>query len=185
MRLSDLDRDDLDDEQRSLVDTIEAGRGRAGIGLAGPFGVWVRQPHIGRPAQALGAAVRFATDLPENVKEVAICTVGAFFRSSFEFAAHRRLATAAGVADEALERLRQGEPPGLDGDEAVAHAVASQLLAHHRIDDATYAASVESLGEQGTIELVTIVGYYCLISLTLNAFEVPVTAEMDDPFPDT
>ncbi len=182
-RLGSLDRAELDDEQRSLLEVIESGRGRAGIGLAGPFGVWVRQPHVGRPAQALGAAVRFATDLPENVKEVAICTVGAHFRSSFEFAAHRRLAMAAGVDEAALDRLRSGDPPGLHGDEALAHDVTAQLLGDHRIRPDTYATALDALGEQGTIELVTIVGYYCLVSLTLNAFEIPVADDMDDPFP--
>ena len=35
------------------------------------------------------------------------------------------------------------------------------------------------------IELVATVGYYCLISLTLNAFEIPLEAGMRDPFPET
>ena len=50
-------------------------------------------------------------------------------------------------------------------------------------DDELRAAFAE-FGEQGLIELVGIVGYYCLVSLTLNAFEVPLTGSMQDPFPD-
>ena len=38
-------------------------------------------------------------------------------------------------------------------------------------------------GEAPLIELVTIIGYYCLISLTLNAFDVALTSRMTDPFP--
>ncbi len=34
------------------------------------------------------------------------------------------------------------------------------------------------------IELVTIIGYYCLVSLTLNAFEISLPNTMTDPFPD-
>ena len=33
------------------------------------------------------------------------------------------------------------------------------------------------------IELVSLVGYYCLVSLTLNIFEVPLDNGMEDPFP--
>jgi hypothetical protein len=35
------------------------------------------------------------------------------------------------------------------------------------------------------IELVATIGYYCLISLTLNAFEIPLEPGMKDPFPET
>ena len=34
------------------------------------------------------------------------------------------------------------------------------------------AARVERRGKRGLVELVTLVGYYCLVSLTLNAFEL-------------
>jgi hypothetical protein len=34
------------------------------------------------------------------------------------------------------------------------------------------------------VELVASVGYYCMVSLTLNAFQVPLAEGMDDPWPD-
>jgi 4-carboxymuconolactone decarboxylase len=33
------------------------------------------------------------------------------------------------------------------------------------------------LGERGVVELVGVVGYYCLVSFTLNVFEVPVPGD--------
>jgi 4-carboxymuconolactone decarboxylase len=62
--------------------------------------------------------------------------------------------------------------------------VATSLLNQHGIDSDTYAAAQAQFGEQGLIELVSIVGYYGMVSLTLNAFEVPLSADMEDPFPD-
>ena len=154
------------------------------MGMAGPFGVFVRAPHLGDPAQRLGGRIRFRTSLPENLKEVAICTVGAFHRSKFEFAAHARLAQVAGVGAEPLEQLQKGEPPLFEGDEALAWQVADQLLKQHRISEETYQQMVAVIGEEQMIELVMTVGYYCLISHTLNAFEIQVTDQMSDPFPD-
>ena len=52
------------------------------------------------------------------------------------------------------------------------------------MSDETYADAVAAFGAEGVIELVTTVGYYCLISLTLNAFEIPLPPEWEDPFPD-
>ena len=188
MRLSDLSPDDLDDDQRAVLDAIANGpRGGTGgaPGMMGPYGVWVRAPAVGNATQALGAAVRFGSTLPENLKEVAICTVGAFHHAKFEFAAHQRLAIAAGVDTDAIERLRTGAEPGFAGDEAIAYRVTRELLTKHRLNDPTYDAAVAAWGERGIIELVTVIGYYCLVSLTLNAFEVPLLERMRDPFPET
>jgi len=54
--------------------------------------VFVRASHVGDPAQRLSGRIRSRTSLPENLKEVAICAVGASHQSKFEFAARDRLA---------------------------------------------------------------------------------------------
>jgi 4-carboxymuconolactone decarboxylase len=187
MRLSPIDRDNLTPEQNAVLNTIEAGprgEGRPGIGLIGPFGAWVRAPSIGDPVQALGSAIRFGTSLPENVKEVAICTVGAYYRSRFEFSAHRALAIRAGVAAEHLDQLIAGEEADFSGTELIAHTIASQMLNQHGLLDETYQTGLTAFTEAGMIELVTTIGYYCLISLTLNSFQIPLEPGMTDPFPD-
>jgi 4-carboxymuconolactone decarboxylase len=178
--------EDLNEEQKAFLDQLNEGpRGSSGrIGLVGPYGVWVRAPHVGEPAQRLGAALRFGTELPENVKEVAICTVGAFYRAKFEFAAHRRLALRAGVSEAALDQLQAGESPSLADDEALAHSFADEMLHQHRVSSGTYERALESFGETGLIELVSLIGYYCLISHTLNVFDVELMDGMVDPFPD-
>jgi 4-carboxymuconolactone decarboxylase len=44
--------------------------------------------------------------------------------------------------------------------------------------------AVEQFGERGVVELVGIMGYYALISATLNVFEVPVPAGSPLPLRD-
>ena len=183
MRLPPPTEDRLDAAQRAVLAAIRDGPRGGADGLAGPFGVWVRAPAVGGPAQALGAAVRFASSLADDIREIAICTVGAHYRARFEFATHRALAEAAGVDPHALDRLRDAEPPGFAGSQALAHQVARALLETHRIDDALYLAARDAFGENGLIELVTTVGYYCLVSLTLNAFDIPLAPGVADPFP--
>ncbi len=187
MRLSPIDRDDLNDEQRRVLEAIERGprgKGRPGIGMIGPFGTWVRAPSVGQAIQGAGEAIRFNTSLAPNVQEVAICTVGVHHRSRFEFSAHRALAIKAGVSEQALDQLTAGEHPDFSGDEQLSYSIASQMLNQHRILDDTYAHGLEVFGETAMIELVATVGYYCLISLTLNAFEIPLEPGMRDPFPE-
>ncbi|HSG88803.1 MAG TPA: carboxymuconolactone decarboxylase family protein [Pseudomonadales bacterium] len=183
-RLPPITAADLNAEQRVVLDAIQAGP-RGAMGLAGPFGVYVRAPAVGQAAQALGAAVRFGTLLEETLREIAICTVGAHFRAKFEFAAHAELALRAGVAPAVVEALRLRQMPVfVDEAEGTVHAIATALLVDHRLDDALHDRGMALLGQTRMIELVTTVGYYCLVSLTLNAFEVPLEDGMVDPFPD-
>ena len=182
-RLPDIDTEHLSEEQAELYEALLSRPEVAKLGLIGPFGVWMHAPDLGKALSALGGKVRFATSLPGNVSEVAICTTGAFHHAKFEFAAHRGLAIRAGVDEAALDRLAAGEAPGFVGDEGAAHAVASELLRDHAISAATYADAVDRFGPQGMVELITTVGYYCLVSLMLNGFQVGVVEGMTDPFP--
>jgi|TARA_Y100000031_G_scaffold97390_1_gene106772 4-carboxymuconolactone decarboxylase len=155
------------------------------MGLAGPFGVWVRAPAVGNAIQQLGAAARFATSLDEATKEIAICTVGAHYKAKFELAAHKNLAMRAGISAEVTEAIHHGAAPDFATDEhRLSYQLASQLLNQHRVDDATYRQGVELWGESGMIELVSVIGHYCIVSLTLNTFEIPVAETMQDPFPE-
>lgn len=187
MRLSPIERDQLNSKQKAVLESIEQGprgNGRPGIGMIGPFGAFVRSPAVGSAAQALGSAIRFDSSLPENIKEVAICTVGAYYHSKFEFAAHRRLAIQAGVDETLLDELGKTGQAAFKDKEALAHQVALELLNKHQITDTTYAEAVSCFTENGMIELVATVGYYCLISLTLNAFQISLEKGMTDPFPE-
>ena len=50
MRLVPIERDKLNNQQRTVLEAIENGpraAGRPGIGMIGPFGAWVRAPNIG------------------------------------------------------------------------------------------------------------------------------------------
>jgi 4-carboxymuconolactone decarboxylase len=109
--------------------------------------------------------------------------VGAFHHSKFEFSTHKALAIQAGVSESCLDLLRDGEDPDFNGDEGLSYKIAREMLTEHGISDATYGLGLARFTETGMIELVATVGYYCLISLTLNAFKIPLEPGMEDPFP--
>jgi 4-carboxymuconolactone decarboxylase len=182
-RLPEVDTNALSDEQQRLHESLMSRKEIAALGLVGPFGVWMHAPDVGLAMSRLGGMVRFGMKLAPNVSEVTICTTGAFHHAKFEFAAHRGLAIRAGVDAAAIDRLGAGDDPGFEGDEAAAHAVATEILRDHRISDATYADAEARFGAQGMVELLTTVGYYCLISTLLNGFDVPLVEGMIDPFP--
>lgn len=183
-RLSSLSEEQLTPEQQGVVAAVSGGP-RGNMGLIGPFGVYVRAPGVGNAAQALGAAVRFNTELPENLKEIAICVVGGHTKAKFEFAAHAVLAVKAGVEEAIVEAIRKGATPEFgDENEALAYELARALVQNHRLDDGLYARGKGALGETQMVELVATIGYYTLVSYVLNTFEIPLGEGMTDPFPE-
>lgn len=180
-RLPDLDPTALDEPQQALYAAISNRPEIQAHGISGPFAAWMHAPALGQHLAALGTEIRFGASLPPAATEVAICTTGAFYGSSFEAAAHRPLALAAGVDEAALDRLFAGDDPRFTDEAATAHAVAAELLLHHHLSEATHHDAVERFGHRGVVELVTTVGYYALNAFLLNGFEIPLAPGMDDP----
>jgi len=171
-RLPPLAPEDMTPVQRRIHDEIASGpRGT----VPPPQQIWLHAPKLADPAQQVGAVCRYGTTLPTALSEIAILTVGREWRADYEFWAHARIAKDAGVSDDFIEALRNGEVSDFSGapeHAEIVHKAAREMLHTGRLSDATYAAAHDALGSQGLVELVGIVGYYCLISLTLNVFDV-------------
>jgi 4-carboxymuconolactone decarboxylase len=168
-------RDVLDDDGREVWDSITASRGSVVTdegALMGPFNAWVTAPGIGGRLAELGAALRFQSSIERRLLEVAIITVGARWKAEFEWWAHSRMALDHGVSPAAVDAISRGDTPQLPDDERVVYTVARQLVDSGHVDTATYEAARHLLGDRGVVELVTLCGYYTLVSFTLNAFDV-------------
>ena len=176
-RLPALRHDDLDDTGRALWDAITSSRSSSVIdengGLRGPFNPWLHAPEVGRRAADLGAHLRFGTSIDRRLLELAIITVGARWKAEFEWWAHVPMAREHGVTEPVIEAIGRGETPTFPhDDERIVHAVAHQLGVDGHIDPSTYAEAQALLGDRGMVELVTLCGYYVLVSFTLNAFDI-------------
>ena len=56
--------------------------------------------------------------------------------------------------------------------EDVVYQVSSTLLSSGKLPNTLYQHGVDTLGEKAMVELVGIIGYYSMVALTLNAFEI-------------
>jgi alkylhydroperoxidase family enzyme len=187
-RLSDLRRDQLDPAGQDVWDKIVGTRGDQLVGddgaLVGPFNAFVHAPDVGRRLASLGAVVRFGTSIERRLTEVAIITVGARWKAEFEWWAHARMAREHGVPDAVVGAIGRGEePPFAADDERTVYAVAHELTDAGQVSQASYDAARELLGEAGMVELVSLCGYYTLISYLLNAFAVQIPAGAQPMWP--
>ncbi len=171
-RLTVLAESDMNEAQRRAADAIRSG---PRSGLRGPFNAWLRSPELCDQAQKLGAFVRFGTSLPQRLKELAILVTARFWNAQFEWYAHARIAREEGLGEAVIAAIHaRARPEFTEADEELVYDFSRALHETHQIDDALYAKAVERFGEAGVVELVGVLGYYTLVSMTLNAFQVPV-----------
>lgn len=165
---------DLNDEQRGLWDAIVEGPRKASMGtptaeLGGPFNAWLQIPSFGRIGSKMGERLRFGSLLDGRSRELAILTVGAHWKAEYEFWAHARMAGAEGLPEPIIEALRTGAPVPYENDtQRLVHQVARDLLNTGRVGDELHAAASAALGYAKLTEVAALVGYYCLVSFTLN-----------------
>ncbi len=168
-RLPELsDRDALSPEAQEAFDAIAGSRGS----VRGPFAMLLHSPEVAERVAHLGAYLRFGSQLPDAERELAIITTARVFDCDYEWAAHARIAREAGVGDEAISAVANGELAGLSDDEKVVVEFARELLEQHRVSDAVFERARSSFGESGVIELTATVGYYAMIACVLNVTEI-------------
>ncbi|MDH4870071.1 carboxymuconolactone decarboxylase family protein [Pseudomonas sp. BN515] len=179
-RLTTLDEGQMSDAQRDVLKAILSGpRGN----LDGPFLAWIHSPELADHAQRLGAFCRYGTRLPLRLTELAILFTASWWQSQAEWQIHEPIARQAGVSDAVIEALRQGLEPAFEQeDERLIYRLGHSLYATRRIDDALYAEAIAAFGEPAVVELVGVFGYYALVAMTLNVFQVRRGTDTPLPF---
>ncbi len=174
-RLQDIPEHELTAPQRAMRDAIVASRGLSSGKLSGPFAVWLHAPEFGDIVQKLGAHCRYRTSLPPRLSEFAILAIAALWRAQYEWLAHTPIAEKAGVKPETIRDLRARRVPKKAAkDERAIYDFVAELHRTRRVSDKTYARAQALVGDAGMVELAGLLGYYTLVSMTLNTFRVPL-----------
>jgi hypothetical protein len=80
-----------------------------------------------------------------------------------------------GLCDGKIATIVAGQRPAdLTRDEGIAYDIASTLVDHGVLPELNYRLAIQAFGQRGAAELIYLVGLYCLVSVTLNGFDVPI-----------
>ena len=171
-RLPELTPETMTEAQRQLAEEIASGpRG----GVRGPFPWLLRSPGIAAHVQRLGAYIRYESALPGNLRELAILITARFWRAQYEWYAHKPIALKEGVDEAVVDAIAQHRPPQFSDDaEAAVHEFCTAMLDSHVIPDAIYQTTLDRLGEERLVDLVSLLGYYSLLAMVMATFEIPV-----------
>lgn len=174
--------DEMSPEQRRVHDAVLAGPRGAVIG---PLRAVIHSPELAARWSSLGEILRFDTVLPKRLNELAIIVTGRRWGSQIEWWVHARAAAGAGLPADVIEAIRTGQPPLLeDEQDAEIYEFARALQETGRVPLPLYRAVERRWGARGVVELTAVIGYYTMVSMTLNAHEIPLPDGVDEPLDD-
>jgi len=187
MRLPLISPNQLTAEQKPLYEDMLKGI-KAGFSsfeterddgaLIGPWNPWLHEPKIGGSIWALTKALSASATLPDPCRQIAILVTGAHFHAGYEIYAHVAVARKDMLSNDTIATIVAGQRPAdLPRDQAIAYDIAAALVRGGVLPRSNYELGCEMFGRDGVAELIYLVGLYCLVSVTLNGFDVPVPEE--------
>ncbi|MBT2336623.1 carboxymuconolactone decarboxylase family protein [Variovorax paradoxus] len=166
----------------ACAEVIQGPRGKVPIPMIG----WLSNPELARRLQKLGELLRFETSLSPVETELVILVCARHWTSHVEWKAHKALALKAGMDPKLPAAIAARNEPEIEDERArIIYALCSALLKTGRAAQPLYGSAIEQLGEQGVTEVLGILGYYSLVSFTLNTYELGLpemaAPELEDP----
>jgi 4-carboxymuconolactone decarboxylase len=178
-RFAPLKADELSPAQKAWADMIAPPPRNAKVGSP-PYRAYVRNPELAPRLSALSDYLRWNTSLPPRLSELAILITARHWTVQYEWFAHYPLALKGGLDPKVLGDIAAGKrPEGMRDDEAALYDLATALYRDKKVSDPVYQAALGKFGERGVMDIIGILGYYDLVSMTL------ITMQADAPPNDT
>lgn len=171
-RMPAIPDESLSDEQKLACADFA---GKRGAKPFGPFVPLLRSPEVMLRCSALGAQLRYHSSLPRPLNELLILLTARHWTQQFEWHHHVPEALKYGLDPEIVASVAEGRrPEGMSETEACVFDFAAELLRNRAVSDGTYAAALKHFGEQGIIDMVSVCGYYSLLSMVMNVARTAV-----------
>jgi len=172
-RYAEIPFDKMTPEQQEGYRSLLESRGR----LPGPAKIYVHNPKLSKVLGPLGAHFRGGYSLSEREREIAVCIINSKWHSGYPTAAHERAAKAAGLTDKQVDAIMSGLQTSFDDKrEQVVYEMAMCLSNSRWVSKGLYDRAVEALGHVGITDVITLMGFYTSVAMTLAFYDVPADA---------
>lgn len=170
-RYAEIPYDQMTPEQKAGYDSMIESRGR----LPGPTKIWVHNPKLAKVAGPFGAHFQPGNySLTEREREIAVCVITSRWRAAYPTAAHERIAKQAGLPAAKVDAILCGLPTSFDDvREQVVYEMAIVLSNGRWVPRGLYDRAVKALDHVGITDVITLMGHYSSVSMTLAFYDVP------------
>ena len=170
-RLPDIDATKLAPEQRAIYDRMMRERGH----MRGPFAVWLRNAELCQNTLKLQEMFASQVKLERRLLELMILVAARQSTAQYAWFIHEPYALKFGIAPEIVQAIRERRTPDfVRDDERLVYDIATELNTTRTLSEASYQRGMTMFGEQAMVELVSAIGFYSMVAMTLNAFAVSV-----------
>lgn len=173
-RYAEIPYDQMTPEQQEGYRFMIESRG----GLPGPSKIWVHNPKLAKVAGPFGAhfhAGRYS--LTEREREIAVCIITSKFHSAYPTNAHERRGKEVGLPADKVEAIVAGLPASFaDEREQVVYEMAMVLANARWVPRGLYDRAAKALGHVGITDVITLMGHYSSVAMTLSFYDVPAGA---------
>jgi 4-carboxymuconolactone decarboxylase len=173
-RYTEIPYDQMTPEQQEAYRFAVETRGP----LGGPNKIWVHNPKLAKVAAPFGGHFQPGNySLSEREREIAVITINSKWRSAYPTAAHERRGKEVGLPADKVEAMLSGLPTSFgDEREQVVYEMAVCLSNARWVSKGLYDRAVKALGHVGITDVITLMGHYTSVSMTLAFYDVPAGA---------
>ena len=161
-------KDQVPAQYHDIADKVAASRG----GIRGPFTMLMHCPPLAQHYVSLGGYVRFEGKLDKRIRVLAAMVAAREFESLYVWGAQSNSARQLGVPESTIAAIRENHSRDAPAEDLQIIEFTRALLRKHRVDDATFQALIKRFGNEQFIELTATIGYYTMLTMTVNACEV-------------
>ena len=177
-RLPNVTRDMVPEEFREAYDQVTGGN----VITGGPGSITINSPEMARRRADLTNYLRYETQFPRRILELAIITTARAMDCAYVWNAHAPAARSEGVSDALIDAIRERQPlPDTGADERAVIDYVNEFYTTHRVSQATFQAALDQFGPQYLVELTSLMGHYAQTAFVLNAFEVELPEGTTEP----
>jgi 4-carboxymuconolactone decarboxylase len=182
-RFAPLKAEELNPAQKAWADMIAAPPRNAKF-TGPPYRAYIRNPDLAPRLSALSDYLRWNTSLPPRLSELAILITARQWTAQFEWFAHYPLALKGGLDPAVAGDIAVGKrPDNMKDDEAALYDLVMALYRDKKVTDSVYKAALDKFGERGIMDIIGIIGYYDIASMTLITMQATAPNDSVPPLP--
>ena len=171
-RVPQIDPAAFSPEQRKLYDAMIASRPDGK--LQGPSSMWIRNAALAAVTGQMAKLLRYEGKLEATLFEMITLLVARQWTAHYVWSVHAKEATRVGLEPEVIEAIRTRRIPPFSHDrQKLIYEITNELVDTKVVSDGTYMRAEQEFGVDLVLEIVTAVGFYTLICMTIKTFQVP------------